>query len=112
MSETIEEKLNKMNLAGYSQRDLDTIADWKRNLMDLRVDEDYLNHPTSKKLAEIARQEILRIEEILKNNEDIPEVERKALFREKKAHKIYYDFLNRNVSQIKQQLETDISNSL
>lgn len=112
MTDTIEEKLNKMNLAGYDQRDLDTIATWKNDLMNLRVDEDYLKHPTSKKIADIARQEILRIDEMLKNKEDMPEVERKSLFKEKKAHKMYYDFLSRNVSQLKQQLESDISNSI
>lgn len=86
-----------------------TLQSWERQLEEIRVSESFLEHPETTKLREIASTEIKNIESRLKFEEDMSEIERKGLFREKRAHLVYLGFVTRDVESLEKALEDEIT---
>ena len=98
MSDTYDIPFDKLNLKGYSEESLKQIKLWRESSFSFIEQEDFRKHPVTVKLAKVAKDEIERIENILKNQEDISEFERKSLFKEKKTHQFYLDLFTKDVS--------------
>lgn len=97
MPEKIE-KIMAIDKNKFVPEDRETISSWQSRAIELAEQDDFRNHPITKKLVKIAEEEIERIDSILKNSEDLSELERKSLFREKKTHKLYVDLFTSDPS--------------
>jgi hypothetical protein len=87
---TLQEKLNLLNPDDYDDpKAKEDIKNWKDKSLKLAAQMDFKNHPVTCELANEAKKEIRRIKTQLFSQEDMPEIERKALFREKKTHEFY-----------------------
>lgn len=96
----------------YGEASRKVIAGWKERAIELAEQENFRGHPVTRKLAQEAKQCIEAIENSLKNDETITELERKALFKEKKVHQFYYSLFTKDGSseleQIAQLVEQEL----
>lgn len=65
------------------------ISDWNDEMERLTVTADWLEHPNTAELRELASGQIEAITTVLANDENLAEADRKALFAAKKAHLAY-----------------------
>ena len=88
------------------------IAEWREMALHASEQEDFRKHPSTVKLAKLAQENIDTIEAILKTVEEITEIDRKVLFREKKVHKIYLELFTRDTYAQLEQINKLVSEEL
>ena len=101
---TFDEKLIKLKqIHARSHPDaLSYIKQWESRFAQLQVTKDWLQHPITQKLRELATEQIDRIVSVLANSKDLAEADRKAMFEQKEAHLIYLTLLTEDpTSEIK-----------
>ena len=84
---TIEDKLQflyKYHSHSHPEA-VEQLRTWGERLLRLKVDNDWLAHPKTRELRELVLEKINNITSVLANDENILEVERKALFKDKKS---------------------------
>lgn len=105
----IPEKLEELRKEdGLDELSVATIDSWTNQLEEIRSSESFLEHPETDKAREIAVLAIENIENRLRFDEDLPEMERKALFWEKRAHQVWLAFFTRDIEGATQALEDEI----
>jgi len=103
------EKLNKKS---YNAKDQEVIDSWQNRAIVLAEDIDFINHATTKRLVEVVKEQVEIIENILKNDENISEMERKSLFKEKKTHLFYLNLFTRDGSQELEQIAKQVNEEI
>lgn len=113
MNKTLEQKLNEINPGVYARHDAAIVKYWKDKVPKLTARLDWIKNPATVELAQNCRNEILRIKQTLANNETLTEVERKALFAERRAHEFYLGILSRNpeneLASIEQAVDMEVA---
>lgn len=111
----IEIPFDQINRKGYSEEALKDINILQDRAIYLQEQSDFRMHPVTLRLAKDALDEIDRIENLLKNDETLGDIERKALFRERYAHKMYFDLFtfdpNDELEILRNQVEDEINNN-
>ena len=92
-------KFDELKKRGYGEDSRKQIAVWEDRVLELAEQENFRNHPTTQKLAIEAQNQIEAIDNVLKNDEELSELERKALIKAKKIHLIYLTMFTRDGSQ-------------
>jgi hypothetical protein len=113
----IQEKLAKLNPNKYDQRDSATIRNWKERIPELLMQEDFINHPGTKKLAEEARGRSAAIREKLGSDRELllnpaRAAERAYLIAEAEVHELYLTLFTRSSAQEIHYIEKAIDNEL
>ena len=88
------------------------MKEWNDELMKLRADESFFNHPVTKQLAGIAQEMIDSIKEKLSSDETLSEIERQQLFAYKRAHEMYLSYFSHDPSEAIASLEKKVDNEL
>lgn len=105
----LRDKLSEENYGDWSKK---TVLLWEEQAIRLAAQDDFRKHPVTVQLAEKSRQEVARIEFVLKEREDLPELERKALFREKKAHQFYLKLFSDDPSKALELIAKNVTQEL
>lgn len=108
----IEIPFDKLDRDSYGKESRVMIDKWKERAYELAEQEDFNGHPFVKKLSEIINEYIQMIDQRLQNDEDITEVERKLLFREKKVHQIYLSIFNKDCNSELEQIAKNVQSEL
>lgn len=103
---------SKLKKESYGEKDKQIIEGWQNRAIELAEQENFKEHPITIKLAKEAKQYIEIIENRLKNEEDLNETDRKALFREKKVHLIYLTLFSIDPTDEIKQLEKMVNNEI
>lgn len=88
---TLHEKIEKLK-AQHTTSHSDAkqlIESWENRLAELETTKDWLQHPITQRLRELAEEQIQYISHLLASDENLSEPDRRALFREKQAHFVY-----------------------
>lgn len=111
---TFEEKLNKLRkIHTYSDVDAkNQLKQWEDQMSRLRVVKEWLEHPNTIDLRNLAAAQLRNITAILSNDRDLPEVERKALFSAKEAHLAYLAALSQNPETEMETIENSLNYEL
>lgn len=108
----MEIPFDKLNRNSYGKESRKMIDEWKERAYQLEVQQDFIGHPFVKTLSEITNEYIQTIDQRLQNDEDITELERKLLFREKKVHQIYLSIFNEDCEGELQQIANNVNAEL
>lgn len=112
---TIEEKIQRLkNMHAGSHPDaLAQIRNWESRFAQLKITKDWLKHPITIELREMVIEKIEQAVQVLANTEDLSEVERRAIFEQKKAHLVYLAILTADVDgeikAIERLVETEVT---
>jgi len=115
--QTIEEKIKKLKkIHSKWHPDARTlISDWEEKLIRLQAKAEWLKHPNTVELRQIAMEQVDLINDILANKEDLVESERKTMFAMKKAHQVYLAVLISNpeneIKGIEQSVDAELINN-
>lgn len=93
---TFEEKIKRLR-ERHAHSHIDArqqISKWEEDYAILKAQADWISHPTTVKLLEIASEQIKNISVILHTNEKLSDLERANLFAQKKAHLVYVAILS------------------
>jgi len=93
----------KIKTSDYEEKDRILINNWKKRAFEIMSQQNFIQHPITKDLAEFTKSNIAVIESRLVNEENMSEMERKLLFREKEIYKTYLTLFTRDESD---ELET------
>ena len=89
------------------------IENWKSRARELVEQDNFRLHPVTQKLAELAKSSIQAINTILQTDEEIAEVKRRSLIREKKVHEHYLQLFSADpiaeLEQIAQAVSDEIN---
>jgi len=94
--EAFEDHINEAKKLYTDEKDIDTLNDWKRLYQDFRAEDDWLEHPMTKKLKEIILLAVKRINETLALREDLQDKDRSLLYAERRVHRLMLEKLSRN----------------
>lgn len=107
---TFEEKvkiLNKLHTGSHPDAK-NLISQWEDKFARLSAQKDWLDHPNTKEVRDLAMEQIEAIEGILSDREDLSEADRKALFAQKKAHRVYLSVLSGNPLSEMKSIESSV----
>lgn len=95
---TFQDKINRLESMhkGSASVAREQISQWRDKMAELGAQKEWMSHPMTQKLAGIARDQIRHLTALLGNTEDIPDLDRKSLFAEKRAHFAYLSALSEN----------------
>jgi len=88
-----EKVISLKNLLKNSPEHEQQLKHYEDRMAELQIQKEWLSHPNTKALADICRDAIRTINVVLSTKEDLSDVERKSLFREKSAHQAYLALL-------------------
>lgn len=114
MAQSFEEKieaLRKQHLKSHPDA-LRQIQDWAFAFAQLRVQKDWIDHPNTLAMKEAVEDAIGRIDAVLVTNDKLEEVERKALFAEKRAHLSYLALLSEDPTDEMKSIEASVESEL
>ncbi len=107
---TLGEKLSFLNPDNYEDSvSKMTVSDWKQRTPWLQAQLQFKDHPVTTRLADECRKEIIRIKTLLTTKEDMSDLERKSLFREKKVHEIYLALFTKDPTKELQDIEESVN---
>jgi adenine C2-methylase RlmN of 23S rRNA A2503 and tRNA A37 len=82
---------------------------WRDRVIQLKGQEDFINHIITRQLAEFAKNYIDSADNVLLNDENISTEDRKALLKSRKVHQMYYELFTNDptdeLTQIKDKYE-------
>jgi len=96
----------------YNEKDQQMIEGWQDRAIVLAEQDNFRLHPVTKKLAAEAQEQIEIIDNRLKTEEDMPEAERKSLFKLKKAHEFYLNLFTWDPTQELKQIENMVTDEI
>jgi hypothetical protein len=97
-----EEKLKALRElhAHSSPEAIVQINQWENELLKLKFESDWLEHPNAIKLRDVLTSQLDRINDVLSNNENLSADDRKAYFKNKDLILILMATLSSNKEQI------------
>ena len=98
--------------SSYNARDRAQIDGWQDRANALAEQENFRLHPVTRRLAEEAHGQIEIIDNRLKTEEDMDPLERKALFKVKKAHEFYLSLFTIDGSAELKEIEQKVNDEL
>ena len=109
----IEEKLAQIHPNDYEDaKSVEIVSLWKERVPVLASKLDFKNHPVTTEIAQLTKREIERIKSILTEQENLSEVDRKSLFKEKKVHEFYLSLFTHDPSGELEVIERAIDKEL
>ncbi len=110
----IIDNLEKLNPNDYKDdpKSVEIINDWKERVPMLAAKLDFKEHPITSEIAFLTKQEIERIKNTLINKEEMSEVERIGLLKEKKVHEFYLGLFTYDPTPELEVLDRQISEEL
>lgn len=110
MEKTLEEKLAGLNPQDYdSPKDRELINSWKERVPMLAAQQGFKDHPITAELARITKEHIENIKAQLLSDEDMSELDRRVLIREKKLHEFYLGLFTKDPSAELQLIDKAVS---
>ena len=91
---------------------LEQITQWEERFTMLKANKEWLDHPITKQLKELAEEQVAAVSALLSDKEDMSEIERKGLFALKKAHLVYLSVLTSNPESEMRSIEDSINDEL
>lgn len=106
----VQDKLKELRgERGLDGESLALLDAWEGRLEAIRASESFMEHPETGKLRALAEDAVESINEKLRLDEEMGEQERKALFRERRAHVLYLGFLTRDPEAERSSLESEVA---
>lgn len=98
--------------SSYDVEGQKTIEGWQDRAIELEEQENFRVHPTTLRLVEKAQEMIKAIETRLTTEETMDDVERRALFKEKKVHQYYLALFQRSGAEELKMIAENVRNEL
>ena len=111
---TFEDKviaLKKMHIKSHPDA-LRQIKGWENSMAKLEVQRDWIAHPNTQELRDVATEQLNAIKTELSTNRDLSEDRREALFEAQDAHMAYLAVLTVDPESEINSLESEIDNEL
>lgn len=111
---TFEEKMKDLKEihSGSHPEAVAQLEYWEDRYARLRAETEWLTHPNTQELYKLAIEQIKNIESILVEKEDLSDDERRRLYAEKKAHKVYVAVLSTNPQSEMKSIESSVDEEL
>ena len=111
---TFEEKMNELkNMHAGSHPDaINMLEHWEERYARLKAQTEWLSHPNTQELYKLAIEQIKTIDNILIEKEDLSDTERRQLYAEKKAHRVYVAVLSTNPQSEMKSIESSVDEEL
>lgn len=81
----------------------------RKRITEISKQKSFKNHPCTIEMRDYAMSELQRIDNILRNKEDLSDNERRQLFADKRAHLKYLEWLNPQIDKDMQFIERSIN---
>lgn len=111
---TFEEKmkiLKEMHSRSHPEA-IAQIMDWEEKFARLQANLEWLGHPNTKELAQLAVEQISLINNSLANGEALSDVDRNKLFAQKNAHMVYLAVLSNDPQSEMRSIESSVDAEL
>lgn len=109
-----EEKMSELKNkhAGSHPEAIRMLEHWEERYVKLKAQTEWLEHANTRELYNLAVEQIKNIESILVEKEDLSDDERRRLYAEKKAHKVYVAVLSTNPQSEMKSIESSVDEEL
>jgi hypothetical protein len=103
---------HKLKKAADDPEEFSSIENWEDRSIELQEQQIFRANVVTQRLAEKARQAIEGLKTKLTEVEDMPEVERRSIFREKRVHEYYLSLFTQDPSEELAEIEHDVKERL
>ncbi len=88
------------------------IEEWEEKMVRLKAQKEWLEHPNTRQVVELCVEQIESIDAVLTNDENLSEMDRRAMFREKNAHQSYLSALTADPTSAIASIEDAVDHEL